>query len=220
MTSPLDGPSTPTGAGGRSPSAPRVPAAPDAASAPAPAAEGAATLGPDWVLGADGLRFRRAARVLLLDEQDRLLLVRGHDADQPERSWWFTVGGGIDPGEDARSAAVREVREETGLELDPAALVGPVLTRSAVFDFFAEHCRQDEEFFLARVGAPPAVEDLARDGWTAVELDLLDELRWWHLADLERETLEVFPPGLPGLARRLLGGWDGVTRHLGLQHDD
>jgi 8-oxo-dGTP pyrophosphatase MutT (NUDIX family) len=179
-----------------------------------------AVLGDDWVLGADGLRFRRAARVLLLDAEDRLLLVRGHDADQPERSWWFTVGGGIDPGEDARAAAVREVREETGLVLDPGALVGPVLTRTGIFDFFAERCRQEEEFFVARVEQALDTDAVARDGWTAVEQDVLDELRWWHLDDLDAETREVFPAGLPDLVRPLLRGWDGVTRHLGEQLDD
>lgn len=206
---PTDGPSTPAGAGGPSPSG-------DAA----PPVTTASSLGADWVLGEDGLRFRRAARVLLLDAEDRLLLVRGHDVDQPERSWWFTVGGGIDPGESAREAAVREVREETGLLLDDAALVGPVLTRSALFDFYAEHCRQDEEFFLARVADALDTAAIARDGWTEVELDVLDELRWWRLDDLAAETREVFPEGLPDLVRPLLAGWDGSVRHLGLQRDD
>lgn len=208
-----DGPSTPSGDGGPSPSPHGTPGV-------APPATTYGALGPDWVLGEDGLRSRRAARVILLDADDRVLLVRGHDADQPTRSWWFTVGGGIDPGEDSRAAALREVREETGLVLDPTVLVGPVLTRSAVFDFYAERCRQEEDFYLARVAAPTAVEDLARDGWTEVEHDLLDELRWWHLADLDRETREVFPVGLPDLVRGLLGGWDGTTRHLGVQRDD
>lgn len=182
---------------------------------PAPQARG---LGDEWVLGADGLRFRRAARVILLDDADRVLLLRGHDVDQPERSWWFTVGGGIEPGEDARGAAVREVREETGIVLDPQALVGPVLTRSAIFDFYAEHCRQDEEIFLARTGPEHAPDTAAasRDGWTQVELDVLDELRWWDLDALSRVELEVFPEGLVDLVRPLLRGWDGTTRHLGL----
>ncbi len=168
-------------------------------------------LGPGWTLGPDGLYFRRAARVLLLDDRDRLLLVRGHDVDQPERSWWFTLGGGIDPGETPRRAAVREVREETGLHLDEDQLEGPVLTRSAIFDFQREHVRQDEEFFLARIHRPGPVH---LGGWTAVERSFMDEVRWWDLDDLDEVRLEVFPAGLARLTRELLGGWDGRLRHL------
>lgn len=173
-----------------------------------------ARLGPDWVPGADGIPYRRAARVILLDERDRVLLVRGHDADQPARSWWFTVGGGIAAGETARAAAVRELREETGITLGEDALVGPAYTRSALFDFFAQLCRQDEELFVARVlsaGLPP----LSHDDWTDVEAQVLDELRWWSLDDLESVDVEVFPAALVDLVRPLLGGWDGTTRHLG-----
>nr|WP_247601908.1 NUDIX domain-containing protein [Cellulomonas denverensis] len=173
-------------------------------------------MGPEWLPGPGGLPFRTAARVLLLDEADRVLLVRGHDVDQPERSWWFTVGGGLEPQESPRDGAIREVREETGLTLDPSALVGPVLTRSAIFDFVAHRCRQDEEFFLARI---PGDSVLASDGWTALEASVLDEMRWWDLDELAGVRIEVFPEGLPDLVRPLLRGWDGVTRHLGLQVD-
>lgn len=189
--------------------------------------EPATQLGPDWVRGADGVLFRSAARVILLDRADRVLLVRGHDLDRPERSWWFTVGGGIDPGEDSRDAAVRELREETGIVLHRSELVGPVFRRSAVFDFFREHCRQDEEIFLARVGVvagdpvavgddAPTVVGMSRAGWTAVEVEALDEVRWWDLDRLAEVELEVFPEGFVDLVRPLLAGWDGVTRDLGL----
>lgn len=168
-------------------------------------------LGPEWVPGPDGVPFRRGARILLLDPADRLLMVRGHDMDEPERGWWFTVGGGIDPGESARVAAVRELREETGLRLEPEVLHGPVLRRSAVFAFLRHTVRQDEEFFLARVQEPG---DLTDAGWTAVERAFMDEIRWWHLDELARVTDEVFPVGLVDLVRGLLPGWDGVTRHV------
>ncbi|MFC8598146.1 MULTISPECIES: NUDIX hydrolase [unclassified Isoptericola] len=174
-------------------------------------------LGDDWVVGPDGLRHRRAARVIVLDDADRVLLVRGHDADQPERSWWFTVGGGIDAGESEVDAALRELREEAGLALAPGDLVGPVLTRAGVFRFFAETCLQDEVFFLARVdgGHVPTAE-----GWTAEERDVLDEMRWLTTTELRAETREVFPTALPDVVDALAAGWDGTVRHLGTQYDD
>jgi len=175
-------------------------------------------LGPEWRRGDDGLLFREAARVILLDEDDRVLLIRGHDVDQPERSWWFTVGGGIDDGEDPLSAALREVREETGIVLDAAQLVGPVFTRSAIFDFFLEHCRQDETIYLARVPAA-SFGAVDRAGWTELEHDVIDELRWWSLDDLDRVEIEVFPESLVALVRGLLPAWDGQTRHLGLARE-
>lgn len=184
------------------------------------AADGGAAsgLGPEWVPGPDGLLFRRAARVILLDELDRVLLMRGHDLDQPERSWWFTVGGGIADGESSRDAAVRELYEETGIALTADALVGPVYTRSAIFDFYARHCRQDEDLYLARVSSAD-LGALTREGWTLVERDVLDELRWWDLDELREVRIEVFPAGLADLVAVVVSGWDGVTRHLGLARE-
>ncbi|MBX9246042.1 NUDIX domain-containing protein [Actinotalea ferrariae] len=178
----------------------------------APEPSSAATqLGDDWVPGPDGVPFRRGARVLLLDDAARILLVRGHDMDQPDRSWWFTVGGGVDAGEAARDAAVRELFEETGLRLAAVDLVGPVAVRSATFAFLRRTVRQDEEFFLARVDGSAA---LTTDGWTEVERAFVDEVRWWDLDALEEVREEVFPVELVPLVRGLLGGWDGVVRQL------
>ncbi|MCF4121872.1 NUDIX domain-containing protein [Antribacter sp. KLBMP9083] len=178
---------------------------------------GTTSLGPDWKVGPDGVRRRRAARVLVLDGAGRALLVRGHDVDQPERSWWFTVGGGIDAGESEVDAALRELREEAGLVLTAADLEGPVLTRSALFDFYAETCQQDEVFFVARV---PGGHEPHDGGWTDLERDVLDEMRWLSAAELRAQPFEVFPISLADLIEALAGGWDGTVRHLGIQHDE
>lgn len=167
--------------------------------------------GADWEVGEDGVPWRRAARVLLFSADGRLLLATSHDLHDPSRSWWFTLGGGLEPGEDARLAAVREVEEETGIELDPDALLGPVATRSALLDFASGTVRQEEEYYLARLDGDVHLD---RSRWTELERASMDDLRWMGLDELSAVDVEVFPPELPELAARLLRGWDGELHIL------
>lgn len=51
-------------------------------------------------------------RVIILDEERRMLMVKQHHED---RDIWMVPGGGIEEGESSIEAAVREVEEETGL---------------------------------------------------------------------------------------------------------
>ncbi|WP_372593422.1 NUDIX hydrolase [Actinotalea sp.] len=167
-----------------------------------------AFIGPDWELDAEGRWSRLGARVVVIDELDRVLMLRAHDLGDPGRSWWFTVGGGIDVGEDARDAAVREAAEEVGLTLHRDALIGPVLLRSAVFDFALAHCRQDETFFLARVhGRLDVGSD--RSAWTAIEHETVDEVRWLTVEEIATAPIQVYPEGLAELLPGWLAGWDG-----------
>jgi 8-oxo-dGTP pyrophosphatase MutT (NUDIX family) len=105
------------------------------------------------------------------------------------------------------------VREETGLELDPDAFVGPVAVRSSVFDFFARHVRQDEEYFVARLDRAPGALDTA--GWTDVERAFMDGVSWLSREEITALDVEVFPVELPELLDWLADGWDGTVRHLG-----
>jgi 8-oxo-dGTP pyrophosphatase MutT (NUDIX family) len=59
-----------------------------------------------------------AVSVHIRDDAGRLLLVH-----QIDRQQWGTVGGAIEPGESPSEAAVREAREETGLEVELTGLV-------------------------------------------------------------------------------------------------
>jgi len=60
------------------------------------------------------------ADMVLIDEQDRVLLVRR--AGDPFAGRLAIPGGFVEPGENARQGAVRELGEETGLWIDPAAV--------------------------------------------------------------------------------------------------
>jgi len=166
-------------------------------------------LGPEWAHEADGTRTRSASRVVLVDGAGRVLLLRGTDPAAPGSQWWFTVGGGRAPGEDPATAAVRELREETGIVADPQALQGPVWARVAHFDFLGWSCRQTEEFFVLPVDA--GVE-LSRDGWTDLERESVSEVRWWVPAELAASGEAYFPPALPQLLAELPATWSGPPR--------
>lgn len=68
---------------------------------------------------------RRTARVIPVSPLGQVLLLRGHDPEAPDKSYWFTIGGRIEPGENARQAAMREMREEVGIVACEHNLRGP-----------------------------------------------------------------------------------------------
>ena len=163
----------------------------------------------EWSLGEDGLPFRTAARVLVVTRDADMLLLVGHDAANPDHSWVFTPGGGLHRGEDPRAGAVRELIEESGIEVAPAALEGPIGHREAIFRFASVTCRQDEIFFLLHL---PTRRPIRKDGWTCLERDVVDSISWWSAEQLQaaqQRGQEIYPVRLPEIVEDLASGWNG-----------
>ncbi|MFP5218680.1 MAG: NUDIX hydrolase [Actinomycetes bacterium] len=150
--------------------------------------------------GADVVE-RRAARVLLVDAAGRVLLFHGCDPlDAGAGSWWFTPGGGLDPGETPAQGAARELAEETGLLVAPEQLGAPVYARVAQFRFAGGAYRQSEDFFVLRVDA----HDVDTSGFSELETSSVLGHRWWTPAELRGTADRVYPPELPDLVERAL----------------
>lgn len=133
---------------------------------------------------------RRAVRVLVLDDRDRMLLFLDSDLGlDPVAHWWVTPGGGVDPGESDLEAAVRELWEETGLVVDAGALVGPLLTRLVVHGYSDKVVDQVEVFYVVRV---PSFE-VDTSAHTEEEQATVADIRWWDLADLAATADDVWP---------------------------
>ncbi|BFU42880.1 NUDIX hydrolase [Krasilnikovia sp. MM14-A1004] len=143
---------------------------------------------------------RPAARVLLVDAAGRILLFHGGDPVAPDESWWFTPGGGLEPGETPARGAARELFEETGLRVDPAELGEPVWHQVIEFSYRHQWYRQDQQFYLLRVDRWQV--DTA--GFEEEERTSVDGHRWWSLAELDATDEDVYPEELPDLLRRLV----------------
>lgn len=155
------------------------------------------------------LPLRDAVRAVVLDDLDRILLVRFQLADG---GLWATPGGGVEPGETPEATIRRELHEEVGLvNLD----LGPIIWERTHEFPFADFRGQRERFFLVRTpqfDVKPAFtkEDLAAEGLTGA--------RWWTLAEIRESRIERFAPRRLGrfLAELLKNGPPSGVRDTGV----
>jgi ADP-ribose pyrophosphatase YjhB (NUDIX family) len=146
-----------------------------------------------------GLPVRHAGRVVLLDPDERVLLMR-YDDDPPGGRHWSTPGGGLNPGESYAEAAGRELTEETGW--DDVVLLGEIHRSARTMRHGTWTVRQHERLFLARTGlARRELGDVA----AMHASDGIAGWRWWALPELDATTEAVWPAGLAALIRSALG---------------
>jgi ADP-ribose pyrophosphatase YjhB (NUDIX family) len=143
---------------------------------------------------------RPAARVLVVDRKDRLLLFDGIVPNGERTRLWCPPGGALRPDETYEEAALRELREETGIS---GVALGPcVWRREHVFEMFGKWYAGDERYFLVRVGTAEVVPH----GRDPVEAGLILGHRWWSVPEIAasrdtfvpRRLAELLPPVLRG----------------------
>jgi 8-oxo-dGTP pyrophosphatase MutT (NUDIX family) len=143
------------------------------------------------------LRLRPATRAIILDSEDRTLLVC---FDFGDRFVWATPGGGVEPGEPDEDAVRRELLEEVGLE---HVRIGPLVwTRTHVVPLGEGRWDgQTERYYVVRT---PHFEPAPH--FTAEELraENIAALRWWTLDELFASTERFAPRRFPSLLAELL----------------
>ena len=143
-------------------------------------------------------RHRRTSRILVVDEDDRVLLMLTKGSVPAQQIRWITPGGGVDPGETHGEGACRELFEETGLIAED--LGDPVWSSDFAVDYVGgDHDTGHAEFYLLRTDAfTPSTAGFTEDE----KIDIL-ESRWWSLAELQKTDEPYEPLELPHLLSRV-----------------
>jgi len=132
-----------------------------------------------------GLRDRVGSDLLLLpsvsvlprDQDGRLLLVRLADGG------WATIGGTVEPDESPADAAVREAKEEAGVDV----ALGPIIGAVGGPDFRVRYPNGDETAYVAVVYEATVV-----GGTAAPDHDETVEVGWFSPAELASVDLGSF----------------------------
>ncbi len=128
-----------------------------------------------------------AVGVICLRGDEVLLIRRGRP---PRLGEWSLPGGRVEPGETVRDAALRELREETGVEAE----LGPLV--DVVDGLFAEDGRHYVLIdFVARwtAGEPVAGDDAAEARFWPVK-DVAARVAWGETVRVIRMAADLFTP--------------------------
>jgi len=122
------------------------------------------------------------ACALVVDDDRRLLLARR--AAEVEHGKWDIPGGFVEENEHPLDAAIRELREETGLEIEPTRFFGVWMDR---YGDGPDARATVNLYWLARAvgGEPEAADDVSELGWFAPdELPPRDEIAFENVPEV------------------------------------
>ena len=94
----------------------------------------------------DPVTIRHAVRAILMDRDQRRVLLMRAEVPEGTHDLWLTPGGGMEPDESHQQALRREVWEETGQRI--GELTPPVWTRQHSYRFRGVNIEQRETFYF------------------------------------------------------------------------
>ena len=148
---------------------------------------------------------RTAVRLVVLDTAERVLLLHVQDLSNPQvGTLWELPGGGIEAGETYSQAALRELREETGIEVPLECIPAPTWRRRIEYVYRGVYRHQRELIALVRLlDSSPCIDASLRVG---DEKEDVLAARWWSMQEIMASSERFYPMSLRAMLPRFLAG--------------
>ena len=156
---------------------------------------------------------RRAVRALLRDEADGALLLLRMQLSGWKGAHWLAPGGGLEAGETDHEGLLREVQEETGLELPTTTPAPLVWTRSVRFEWRGQWYDQQEAYHLIHV---PRFTPRLDGNPDPHEIDDVLDAAWWTTEAMRTSRERFIPRAMADAVDALAAGLPGEPIDVGL----
>ncbi|MBU1008108.1 NUDIX domain-containing protein [Candidatus Dependentiae bacterium] len=143
---------------------------------------------------------RNSIRVILINDKKELLLMCVEDKKTTSADgtysgpFWVLVGGGMEPGEDIKEAAFREIHEEAGLAKEDVEL-GPIVWHDEVHMVLAgTPTHINEQYIVAKVKTNN--NKISNENFTDWEKEVVRKVDWFSLEQIRNIPEIVYPLSL------------------------
>ncbi|MBT4963262.1 MAG: NUDIX domain-containing protein [Francisellaceae bacterium] len=145
------------------------------------------------------LPIHNSVRLLLINDQNKLLLMCADDPTTTTKEgvyygkFWFPIGGESEPGEQLMETAIRELKEETGLE-EKDVIFGPQVWFGEFDMVLSGKMKRLKQKFVV---AYTETSDTTLEYLTKEEQKVIEKTAWFTLDDIKQSTEIIYPVVLP-----------------------
>jgi ADP-ribose pyrophosphatase YjhB (NUDIX family) len=139
----------------------------------------------------------KALAVIVNDDATQHVVLRARD--ETGREWHRPLGGGVELGERAVAAVVREIAEELGATLESPELLGVL---ENIFELNGELGHEVAFVYAGTLAEPDVVPESGR---SFMDLDVRCWAEWRPLSDPD-PAVDLYPPGVQDLIVTWLAG--------------
>lgn len=144
------------------------------------------------------MKNHESVRIILINQDQELLLMCGDDPKITNKDgsyfgrFWFLVGGHIEHGESVMDTAIRELKEETGLNKDEVTFGPEVWHGEFEMVYEGKLTKMKQQFVVANTNN----RSVTLEYLTPSEQKIIEKVDWFSLNDICNSKEVIYPATL------------------------